>query len=161
MLHIVPSMMYKVLPFIVPSGHTGSFNLVTAVPTEVGGEIIWSDSFWGRDEFEVSGVVYLASKSAMRIPEGSVLVSQARKQIVLSDFQKQVIDNYGSIEEAWHLVFDTDRSGYINFSEFSTACKLAGYRGNLFRLWSILDEDGSGEITLDELLKDPKVFTEG
>jgi len=148
----------EVLPFVVPGGRTGSFNLVTAVPAEVGGELVWSDSFWGRDEVELSGVIYFTSERATHISATSVMVTQARKQVVLSDFQKQTIANYGSIEEAWDLVFDADKNGYINFTEFAAACKFAGYRGNAFRLWSILDEDGSGEITLDELLIDPSTF---
>lgn len=58
---------------------------------------------------------------------------------------------FGSIEEAWTYAFDTDGSGSVNFTEFGLGCKAAGYVGNATRLWAALDEDRSGEISLEEL----------
>merc|ERR1712087_81274 len=71
--------------------------------------------------------------------------------IFVTDFQNFLIRKFGSIEVAWHVAFDTDGSGSINFTEFGLGCKASGYVGNATRLWAALDEDRSGEISLDEL----------
>merc|ERR1712083_630992 len=69
----------------------------------------------------------------------------------VEDFQKFLVRRFGCVEDAWSKAFDTDFSGSINFTEFCCGCKMSGYVGNVTRLWAALDDDRSGEISLDEL----------
>merc|ERR1712185_334915 len=74
-----------------------------------------------------------------------------RRIIVVSEFQKILLKRYGSFQTAWSEAFDKEYCGFINFAKFSVGCKHAGYSGNISRLWPMLDDDHSGEITIDEI----------
>lgn len=143
------------LGFVVPGSRGGGFHLVHIRPSNcssgVGGDVVWADSIWYHDEICLSGVMYEVAPEAMQISIDIEDWSETRRQIVVSDFQKKLVRKFNSIEVAWREAFDLDNSMSINFTEFGAGCKSVGFCGNVTRLWSMLDIDGSGEITMDEL----------
>jgi len=117
----------------------------------LGAEVLWSDATLDHDVINLTGIMYEASAAALQHLIGGPDWSGNRKKLVVFEFQKILLNKYGSIKAAWNQVFDTEYIGFINFTKFGLGCKAAGYKGNLFRLWRMLDEDGSGEITVEEL----------
>lgn len=140
--------------FVVPGHRAGGFHLVRTQPSAhfgFGGGLAWCDSVWQRDSVSLSGVVFEASAEVARLPMDLQEWNPVRRHVVITDFQKLLKRKHGSIEDAWSKAFDLDGSGAIDFSEFASACKALGYVGNATRLWAMLDEDSSGEISLEEL----------
>merc|ERR1712187_609595 len=123
--------------------------------TSGGSALVWSDSLWGgNDRLSLSGIIYEVEGSVARIP-AAVPWSKVRRQICVGEFQRYLINKYGTIEGSWSAAFkNLDKSGHINYTRFCHGCKAAGYVGNVAKLWAMLDEDRSGEITLNELLQD-------
>jgi hypothetical protein len=122
----------------------------------IGGELFWDDSQWhGNDQMSLSGVMYVAAEEAMQYNLYSDELSANRKMIVLMDFQRSVQMKCVNLERGWCEAFDTDGGGSICFTEFEPGCRHVGYAGDLTRVWGILDEDRSGEITIDEFTKEP------
>jgi len=65
---------------------------------------------------------------------------------------------FGNTVRGWRLGLDVDGSGKLSYMEFCTACRALGYEGSIKRLWTELDEDGTGWVSLDEL--DPNAAQE-
>lgn len=141
--------------FVATGSSLGSYQLVTVQPSNgkvkgIGGELLWKDSVWIRDSINFSGVVFEVAPDAIVVdPEAARSAESAA--IFKKDFQDFLVSKFGSSEAAWRQVFDTDGSGQINFTEFGLACKAVGYIGNVQRLWSLLDDEDSGEISYKEL----------
>lgn len=76
----------------------------------------------------------------------------------LSGLRKLLISRFGSIYSAWRQALDLDGNGRLSFGEFCFALRQLGYQGNMKAIWSYLDQDNSGFISLNEL--DPKVSAE-
>lgn len=77
----------------------------------------------------------------------------------LAEFMAELTRKYGNIPRAWRFLFDLDESGKISRTEFITAARDgSNYRGDILGLFGLMDEDGSGIITLNEL--DPVAFQE-
>merc|ERR1712048_1270550 len=102
-----------------------------------------------------------APSSQMQMPVGisdssstggsRVAWSSVRRQICVGEFQQYLTRKYGTIEGSWLVAFKNhDKSGQINYTRFCQGCKAAGYVGNVAKLWAMLDEDRSGEISLQE-----------
>eukprot|EP00440_Ansanella_granifera_P041816 gb/GFBE01045337.1/.p1 GENE.gb/GFBE01045337.1/~~gb/GFBE01045337.1/.p1 ORF type:complete len:1196 (+),score=297.39 gb/GFBE01045337.1/:1-3588(+) len=65
-------------------------------------------------------------------------------------FKKFLESKCGTIVSGWRAL-DKDRSGRLSFSEFCIACRAMGYHGNFKKLWSELDVNKSGMVSLMEL----------
>lgn len=65
-----------------------------------------------------------------------------------------LIEKTGSVLRAWINVFDNNNDQRISKSEFGKGMRELEYHGDLFALFAGLDDDDSGELTLDEL--DPR-----
>jgi hypothetical protein len=144
----------KELPFIVAGSSPGGFHLLMARQERgygVGGDIFWRDSIWNHDQINLSGMMFEVAPDAVQFSTLSSSWTSEGLKIFVKDFQNFLIRKFGSIEVAWSVAFDLDGSGSINFTEFGLGCKSSGYVGNATRLWAALDEDRSGEISLDEL----------
>lgn len=142
------------LPFVVSGTSAGGFHLLVARPSYdmgVGGDLMWRDSIWNHDQIHLTGMMYEISPDAVHVSTLSSKWTGESLQVFVCDFQNFLIRKYGSIEQAWSMAFDTDGSGSVNFTEFGLGCKSSGYVGNATRLWAALDDDRSGEISLDEL----------
>lgn len=142
------------LPFVVCGTSAGGFHLLCARPNYdmgCGGELMWRDSVWNHDQIHLTGTMYEVSAEVVHVSTLSSKWTGESLQIFVRDFQNFLIRKFGSIERAWMEAFDTDGSGSVNFTEFGLGCKSSGYVGNATRLWAALDEDRSGEISLDEL----------
>mmetsp|Transcript_55620 Transcript_55620/g.143274 ORF Transcript_55620/g.143274 Transcript_55620/m.143274 type:complete len:514 (-) Transcript_55620:288-1829(-) len=139
----------------VVAGENGGFHLLSVRPhSSVGdtGDVIWRDSKWNRDVISLNGVMFEVSPKALANPNPMIQHELTEGVLIsLVDFQKYLKTRFGNIQNAWTTAFDTDQSGAINFTEFGLGCKAAGYVGSPTRLWSALDEDLSGEISVEEL----------
>lgn len=139
--------------FIVSGTSSGGFHLLHVRPGfsfGSGGDIMWKDGVWNRDKINLTGVMFEVSADAITHPVFAA--GREGAAVLIRDFQQFLIRRFGSIEQAWQQAFDLDGSGEINFTEFGLGCKAAGYVGNATRLWGALDEDQSGEISMEELL---------
>jgi hypothetical protein len=140
--------------FVTVGARVGSHHLVTVKPTDaygLGADVMWSDSILDHDEINLTGIMYEVAADALQHVLGGPDWSSNRKKLVVFEFQKILLKKYGNFQAAWNQAFDKEYVGHINFTKFGLGCNAAGYKGNLFRLWRMLDEDGSGEITIDEL----------
>ena len=52
---------------------------------------------------------------------------------------------------AWLQHFDRNGDDRISWREFCDGLKELNYEGDIVKLWNEIDEDGSGEITLEEI----------
>lgn len=139
--------------FVVSGSRAGSFNLlrVRASPRDDDeSDLVWLDAVFRKDELHCTGVFYEAAETALQHPV-SIQCRTEHSEAFLKEFHMRVIRSFGSIENAWHHWFDLDGSGEINFTEFARGCKKAGYMGNPMRLWILLDDDGGGSISKEEL----------
>jgi Ca2+-binding EF-hand superfamily protein len=69
----------------------------------------------------------------------------------LAGFRKQLMRKYaGNLLKAWRLGLDLDGGGTLSYIEFCQAVRHQGYVGDMKKLWSEMDTDGSGFIALDE-----------
>lgn len=145
------------IAFVVSGRRAGGFHLVTVKQTAIrgfGAEIIWSDSLWEHDRINLSGVMFETTADALQHSLEVAQWTENRKKVIVSEFQKAILKRFESFDTAWNEAFDIEQLGYINFSKFGHGCRKSGYTGNLSRLWAMLDDDASGEITLDELSMD-------
>ena len=62
-----------------------------------------------------------------------------------------MISATGSVLRAWMEFFDQDMDHRITRAEFSKGLRELGYKGDVFNLFSVLDDDDSNELTLDEV----------
>lgn len=139
--------------FIVSGTSSGGFHLLHVRPSfsfGCGGDLMWKDGVWNRDKINLTGVMFEVAPDAITQPVFAA--GREGASVLIRDFQQFLIRRFGNIEQAWEQAFDLDGSGEINFTEFGLGCKAAGYVGNATRLWAALDEDQSGEISLEELL---------
>jgi len=143
------------LPFVVTGSTPGGFHLMRSRPIYgggVGGNLCWMDSVWDKDIIHLTGIMYEVSPDALKASTWDSSWTGESLKVFLQDFQNFLIRKFGSIEDAWHMAFDADNNGSVNFTEFSMGCKAAGYVGNATRLWAALDDDRSGELSLEELV---------
>ncbi|CAE7591088.1 unnamed protein product, partial [Symbiodinium pilosum] len=70
--------------------------------------------------------------------------------MVLSNFRRWCVSEFGSVKSAF-AVFDSDCSGSLSFHEFRAACRVYGYDGSARTLFSALDVDQQGTLTLKEI----------
>lgn len=149
------------LPFVVAGDSPGGFHLVIASPSHgfgTGGDLIWRDSIWNHDAINLTGIMYEVATDALDFSTLNAKWTAESQKIFVEDFQKFLMRRFGSIENAWEQAFDTDGSGDINFTEFGLGCKMAGFVGNASRLWAAMDDDGSGQISLQELMVEPSTL---
>lgn len=144
------------LHFVTAGARTGGFHLVSMNPTDAYGvgcgvTLLWQDCIWSMDQLSLSGIIYEVTPEALEHSMFDFCWSWESSRIFIKEFQGLLTRRYGSIERAWHEVFDTNEDGSINFTEFGLGCKAAGYVGNVMKLWAALDDDFSGDISLDEL----------
>eukprot|EP00930_Biecheleria_cincta_P071537 TRINITY_DN59028_c0_g1_i1.p1 TRINITY_DN59028_c0_g1~~TRINITY_DN59028_c0_g1_i1.p1 ORF type:complete len:807 (-),score=139.04 TRINITY_DN59028_c0_g1_i1:59-2479(-) len=62
-----------------------------------------------------------------------------------------LIEKTGSVLRAWINVFDNNNDQRVSKGEFSKGMRELDYHGDVFLLFAGLDEDDSGELTLDEV----------
>lgn len=145
--------------FITAGARTGGFHLLLLSPTEDYGKmssvrISWEDTVWSEDQVNLTGIMYEVAPSALEHSMLEFCWSWESSRIFIKEFQELLIRRYGSIENAWHEAFDENGDGAINFSEFAQGCKAVGYVGSQIKLWTALDDDLSGNISMDELTQD-------
>eukprot|EP00928_Gymnodinium_smaydae_P074013 TRINITY_DN5709_c3_g1_i1.p1 TRINITY_DN5709_c3_g1~~TRINITY_DN5709_c3_g1_i1.p1 ORF type:complete len:487 (-),score=92.06 TRINITY_DN5709_c3_g1_i1:54-1514(-) len=154
----------RVIPFIVAGQRSRSFHLLYAEPSGLRGlsaSLRRIDSILYRDRVHLTGIIFEASAAARQreVVQKTWFPEASRK--FLEDFRRRLTDRCGSAEAAWHRHFDKDGSGGISFEEFNLGCKAVGYVWNTERLWSLLDDDRSGEISFEELAGDPQASGSG
>eukprot|EP00427_Karlodinium_veneficum_P033730 CAMPEP_0169197408 /NCGR_PEP_ID=MMETSP1016-20121227/8256_1 /TAXON_ID=342587 /ORGANISM="Karlodinium micrum, Strain CCMP2283" /LENGTH=281 /DNA_ID=CAMNT_0009274061 /DNA_START=525 /DNA_END=1370 /DNA_ORIENTATION=+ len=150
--------------FIVAGSSPGGYHLIILAPRYgfgTGGDLVWRDSIWNHDHINMTGIMFEVATDALEHSALSSKWSGESQKIFVEDFQKFLIRRFGSIEQAWIQAFDPDGSGSINFTAFGFGCKASGFVGNATRLWAALDEDGSGEISLEELTVNADVIWPG
>mmetsp|Transcript_28237 Transcript_28237/g.65295 ORF Transcript_28237/g.65295 Transcript_28237/m.65295 type:complete len:1163 (+) Transcript_28237:149-3637(+) len=69
----------------------------------------------------------------------------------VEEFEALLIRRYGTLMGAWRHCLDKLGTGKCTFENFCKACRAIGYAGNIKELWSSLDVDGSGHISIKEL----------
>mmetsp|Transcript_20470 Transcript_20470/g.52010 ORF Transcript_20470/g.52010 Transcript_20470/m.52010 type:complete len:463 (-) Transcript_20470:23-1411(-) len=142
------------LTFVTTGSSAGGFHLLSLVPKSlggVGGDLKWLDSVWGSDAIHLTGIMYEVSPDALSASTWDSAWTEESLKVFVQDFQKFLTCKFDSIEAAWHVAFNVDGSGSVNFTQFCRACKAAGYVGNQTRLWAALDDDRSGELSMSEL----------
>merc|ERR1712178_186195 len=72
----------------------------------------------------------------------------------VEEFRKKLEIMCGNLVRAWRLKLDLDGSGIITYNEFGPAVRSVGYEGSIKELWSALDTDDGGVVSLYEL--DPR-----
>lgn len=60
----------------------------------------------------------------------------------------------GHCLKAWIRFFDTNHDGKIEFDEFVVGMQNMNFQGDVMSVWYDLDQDNSGEITLNEICED-------
>lgn len=139
--------------FIVPGGRSGGFHLLQTCPAAVGGCLYWRDSVWNRDEMDISAVTYTTHTELYCLPSSLVNNwSESRRNIVVADFRKFLKTKLGTAESAWQS-FDVYGDGQLDFSQFAEGCKLVKFKGNVCRLWSMLDLGHHGSISFDDMFE--------
>ena len=53
--------------------------------------------------------------------------------------------------QGWRFGFDFDFNGKLSFHEFCNACRLLGIAGNIRKIWSDLDTEDTGTVTLHDI----------
>eukprot|EP00419_Tripos_fusus_P054037 CAMPEP_0172804822 /NCGR_PEP_ID=MMETSP1075-20121228/5434_1 /TAXON_ID=2916 /ORGANISM="Ceratium fusus, Strain PA161109" /LENGTH=597 /DNA_ID=CAMNT_0013643475 /DNA_START=25 /DNA_END=1814 /DNA_ORIENTATION=- len=66
-------------------------------------------------------------------------------------FKELLLKSYGNILRAWRQCLDRDGNGMLDFKEFSKACADVGYAGSRRELWTDLDADNNGGVSLKEI----------
>eukprot|EP00747_Dinoflagellata_sp_TGD_P056952 gnl/TRDRNA2_/TRDRNA2_150371_c0_seq1.p1 gnl/TRDRNA2_/TRDRNA2_150371_c0~~gnl/TRDRNA2_/TRDRNA2_150371_c0_seq1.p1 ORF type:complete len:264 (-),score=52.22 gnl/TRDRNA2_/TRDRNA2_150371_c0_seq1:104-862(-) len=69
----------------------------------------------------------------------------------VEDLKNILVELYGSIIAAWDEALDVDGSGTLDYKEFVAACRTVGFKGSLKKIYSDLDKDGGGSISIHEL----------
>lgn len=70
----------------------------------------------------------------------------------LETLQKEVINKYGNLSNAWQHLLDTDGSGKVDRTEFVEACKAVGLGPAVGqKIFGCIDSDSTGCITPEEL----------
>jgi len=143
--------------FVATGTRPGNFHLLHArVAADGGGELVWCDAkFQCMDEVHVSGVAYEVAPEALLFSLRDHSWTDNRRRIVVRDFQRQMINRCGDLTVAWQRHFDTSRAGLVHRTQFGEGCRASGYRGDVSRLWDMLDADRQGDVTLEEFLADP------
>lgn len=145
-------------PFIVPGARPGSYHLLVVRPASLrglGGDVAWCDNkFQCTEVVSLSGLLYEVGdwEASLRAPEVRVWTLN-RKLIVVAEFQNKVRGRFNELAVAWRGSFDVAATGWINFTQFCNGCQAVGYKGDFSRLWDMLDEDRSGEISSKEFSK--------
>mmetsp|Transcript_11279 Transcript_11279/g.24952 ORF Transcript_11279/g.24952 Transcript_11279/m.24952 type:complete len:367 (+) Transcript_11279:20-1120(+) len=67
------------------------------------------------------------------------------------EFVEELRRKFGSVVRGWLLHLDPAQTGRISYTQFCNAVREMGYVGDISLLWSELDENASGFVTLDEL----------
>jgi len=143
------------VPFVFPGSRPGNFHLVSARSSErngIGAVVFWRDSKWeGVDTVHLSGMVYRVAPEALELPTNIRPLTPERQFVILADFAACLEKRFGTIEAAWRLVFDPDAAkGTVDFTRFCAGCKSASFKGNVSRVWWVLDENLSGKVSLEE-----------
>lgn len=73
------------------------------------------------------------------------------KEKLVEDFKAWLTKSEGSVLRAWRRCFDVEGMGRIKEPLFLHVLKTLNCPGPLFRVFSVLDDDGSGELSLDEI----------
>jgi len=76
-------------------------------------------------------------------------IEETREDI--EKIRKHLVRHYGTICAAWRHGLDFDGNGRLTFAEWSKALRQIGYEGCIKATYKLLDEDGSGNVTFDEL----------
>jgi len=84
-------------------------------------------------------------------PKGETRVAGAREITPKDKFKKLLIQSYGNYVRAWREGLDRDRNGRLDYEEFKMCCADIGYAGPRKEVWAMLDENGSGEVSLGEI----------
>lgn len=142
--------------FIVPGLSREGFHLVhvrSVATAGAGGEIMWRDSIWRRDRINLTGVFFEVAREAIaHLMQGTEQEREVTKQALTRDFSRRLNSKYGSIENGLHTAFGLHTlDAEMNFTQFVGGIKKLGYYGTMMRLWSIFDEDASGQVSFEEV----------
>mmetsp|Transcript_109247 Transcript_109247/g.216977 ORF Transcript_109247/g.216977 Transcript_109247/m.216977 type:complete len:538 (+) Transcript_109247:70-1683(+) len=142
-------------PFVVAGTRTSNFHLLLVQPKigyGLGGEVIWADARWRwADGVNLSGIFFKAAAEVLEVPLELREWSGSRQLALVADFQNFVRSRCGSLQSAWQELFDQAGTGSIEFNEFNAGCRALGYLGNVSRVWTLLDSNQNGSITLEQL----------
>lgn len=84
-----------------------------------------------------------------------VVASIAHSQGYVNSFKEACSRKYSNLCRAWRLLLDPGGVGRVSFAAFCVAARALGF-SDVRGLWSAMDGNGSGFITLDEW--DPVAF---
>lgn len=89
---------------------------------------------------------------ALHAPKANFLKAHSGPQLTPKDqFKKLLLKTYGTYVRAWRIGLDRDHNGRLDREELTKACQDIGYPGSRQELWDMLDDNGSGEISLGEV----------
>jgi len=140
-------------PFRIIDGPDGNGE-ISFIEFLIGMKKMKCKKFAGPDEDErIKNVFRYLDPSG----EGSVskgewsVLQQLYEEIRLSikEFVEFCIRTFGGLEEAWEKL-DDDGGGEIDFDEWSQALQRAGFFGLAGPIFSFLDKDDEGTVSLDE-----------
>jgi hypothetical protein len=77
--------------------------------------------------------------------------SASAKQQGVDAFRKLLVGRFGTITAAWRQCLDPASTGKLSFSDFCQCCRDLGFQRKMKGLWTELDTDRRGWITLDHL----------
>jgi len=69
---------------------------------------------------------------------------------ILTNYKEWADDEFGGVRSAFS-VFDSDGSNSLTLKEWRHACRVYGFVGNSKNLFSALDVEGNGSLSLDEI----------
>eukprot|EP00933_Yihiella_yeosuensis_P042204 TRINITY_DN36752_c0_g1_i1.p1 TRINITY_DN36752_c0_g1~~TRINITY_DN36752_c0_g1_i1.p1 ORF type:complete len:1033 (+),score=228.36 TRINITY_DN36752_c0_g1_i1:229-3327(+) len=81
----------------------------------------------------------------------SPVAAHASSGTAADELRRFLEDSTGTSLKAWLVHFDTDNDQRISKAEFCRGMRELNYKGTAWQLFAVLDEDGSGELTLDEV----------
>jgi hypothetical protein len=87
-----------------------------------------------------------------RAARGDVKLGREPQEAYVQDFKLFLIRKYGDLVRAWRVAIDPDEHWSVSWGGFCQAINRTGYQSKgLKELWTALDGDRGGSITIEEL----------
>mmetsp|Transcript_15704 Transcript_15704/g.28961 ORF Transcript_15704/g.28961 Transcript_15704/m.28961 type:complete len:1214 (+) Transcript_15704:139-3780(+) len=87
----------------------------------------------------------------LEVIDATRAASRQGRRCGVDAFRLKLARSYGSITAAWRQLLDPGHNGKVCFADFCKACREVGYNREVKQLWSELDTQNVGWISLDKL----------